>query len=138
MAEKKMYIVTESFRYGGQSYLPGAGIELSVAVAAELAAFLQDAPGGKAVNSGASNQPDSSELADLKEQLEQYKRQLAVEATAKVEARTLLDQKEKEFTSLQAVNTKTAADLAAAKEKLAALGKELGALKKAANKEGGK
>jgi len=137
MAEQKEFIVKESIRYGGQSYLPGALIVLSAVVAAELAAFIQDAPDLPA-KSGVSEHSDQSELVGLRAQLQQYKDQLALEATAKGEAREQLTQKEKDLSDLHTANTKTAGELATAKEKLANLGKELGELKKAAKKEGGK
>ena len=154
MAEQKKYIVKESFRYGGQPYLSGAPIEISSSEAKELAAFLQDAPAQSAElgASDRSGQSDQSELADLKEQLKQALDQLAVEATAKVEARgqlasaatanadlqTQLTQKENDLAAALAANNKNAEKLASAKAQLASLGKELGELKKAAKKEGGK
>ena len=137
MAEEKQYIVKEPFRYGGQSYLPGAPITLAVMVAAELAPFLEEAPPG-AFEFRTLEEADQSELAALEEQLQQVKDQLALAESAKSELQAELSLKDADLTTLGEANTKTVNDLAATKEKLAAMGKELGELKKAAKKEGGK
>lgn len=114
MPEKKKYIVKESFRWGGQSYMPGASIDLTAEEAAELAAFLEEGPQA-GLTAGADDQ--STELQDL---------------------RAKLEQKEKDFAALQDANTRNVDDLKAARERLATMGKELGELKKAAKEKGGK
>lgn len=120
MSETKKYVVKESFRNGGQNYLPGETIELTSEGATALAAFLEgEAP---------------SSLNEAKDQSD------TISALEKENANLLsrLEQAKKDFTALQGANTKTADELKAVKEKLANLGKELGELKKAANEKGGK